>query len=233
MAGDARTMSLRAAIVVSAMAGLTTFLHAETLRAEEPGISATGKGITGGALLGGELVVAVEAIAGVKPTWAYVVGGLAGAAAGGVGGYFVEQGSDPKPSFYMLAAGMALIIPTTVAVLQATSYKAPVEYTEEKTIRDSAPAAPASPEAPATGAPPAPAAPGATPALPAPATQPTSQDRSRPPRVALSLVDLEAGTLRLSVPVVQVHPVYTSAELQKYGVEQRAEVRVPVFQAIF
>ena len=81
---------------------------ASNAQAEE--ISPTGKGITGGALLGAELVMALEAAFGVQDTWAYVGGGVAGAAAGGVGGYFIEQGSDAKPSYYMLAGGMALII---------------------------------------------------------------------------------------------------------------------------
>ena len=44
------------------------------------------KGVVGGALLGAEVVLVTQAALDVEPTWAYVVGGLAGAAAGGVGG---------------------------------------------------------------------------------------------------------------------------------------------------
>lgn len=98
-------------------------------RAEE--VSPKGKGIAGGALLGGEVVMGVEAAFGVQPAWAYLLGGVLGAGAGGYGGYLVEQNGSPKVSLYMLAGGMALIIPTTVAVLQATSFKPSVEYTED------------------------------------------------------------------------------------------------------
>ncbi len=87
--------------------------------------SATGKGITGGALLGAEVIMLVEAAIKVKKPWAYAVGGIAGGIAGGVGGYFIEDGAEPKISIYLLAGGMALAIPTTVAVLNATAYKPP------------------------------------------------------------------------------------------------------------
>ncbi len=194
--------------------------------AEEPGIDPTGKGITGGALLGGELVMAVEAALGVQNTWAYVGGGVGGAVLGGVGGYFVEQGGDPKPSYYMLAGGMALLIPTTVAVLQATSYKAPDHYIAEDPGVDTAP----DPE------PTGPVEPGTTvtvtaPEAKAPVRKPA--DVAVRPHVPLSLVDVHDGSLRMGVPAVQVLPTYTAVEMKKYGVDQRTELRVPVFQATF
>ena len=60
-----------------------------SVHAEE--VATTGKGIVGGALLGAELVLVTEAAFKVQPGWAYLVGGVGGAAAGGVGGYFIEQ----------------------------------------------------------------------------------------------------------------------------------------------
>src|SRR5437773_7149887 len=63
--------------------------------------SPAGKGIIGGALLGAESVMLVEAAADTKPAWAYAVGGGLGAIGGGVGGYFAQQG-DPKISLYLL-----------------------------------------------------------------------------------------------------------------------------------
>ena len=95
-------------------------------------VPATGKGIVGGALLGGELVMLVEAAFGVKSGWVYVLSGVLGAGAGGFGGSVLEKEADAKVSVYMLAGGMALVIPTTVAVLQATSYSPPEDYTEDK-----------------------------------------------------------------------------------------------------
>ena len=93
--------------------------------------SPTGKGTVGGALLGAEAVMLVEAAADVKQGWAYALGGGLGAVAGGVGGFFAEDSGDAKLSLYLLVGGMALVIPTTVAVLSATAYE-PVNYTEDK-----------------------------------------------------------------------------------------------------
>lgn len=192
-------------------------------------VDATGKGITGGALLGGELVMAVEAAFGVQNTWAYVGGGLAGAAAGGVGGYFIEQGSDAKPSFYMLAGGMALIIPTTVAVLQATSYKAPDHYIEDApgdTTPASEPPRPAEqPAGPSTVTVTTPEA-----TAPSRTTAPVATTR---PHIPISLVDLHDGSFSMGVPAVELRPTYTPMELSTYGVSQKTELRLPVFRATF
>lgn len=209
----------RTALLVSCLAGVSTLLAAGQLHAEEPGVSATGKGITGGALLGAEAVTAVEAAFGVKPAWAYLVGGGLGAVGGGIGGYFVEQGDDAKPAHYLLAAGMALIIPTTVAVLLSTSYRPPSEYTEDRT-------GPATPATEPPRAEPAPA-----PAVTAPATGAKAPVAA--PAVALSLVDWREGTVRVGLPVPEVRPMYTSAEVRRFGVDQRTEYRLPVFQAVF
>jgi hypothetical protein len=49
----------------------------------------------------------------------------------------------------------------------------------------------------------------------------------------MSLVYLSAGSLRLGVPAPEIRPMYTTAEVRKYGVDQRAEFRLPLFQATF
>ena len=193
-------------------------------------VSATGKGIAGGALLGGETVMLVEAAFGAKPAWAYIVGGLAGAAGGGVGGYFVEQGATAKPSLYLLAGGMALIIPTTVAVLSASAYEPPKSYTEDKPPADEPVAEPPN------GSPPPGA--GATPAASsAPAEGspgPSSRlERHRARHLPPAIVDVAGGTVALSVPAVEVGGVYTRVELATFGVAQTTEVRVPVVHVLF
>lgn len=81
----------------------------------------TGKGIAGGVLLGAELAVFGEAIAGLETPWLYWVGAAAAAAGGGVGGYYVESGGAPRTSYYMLAGGMALSIPAMIVYLDATN----------------------------------------------------------------------------------------------------------------
>jgi hypothetical protein len=128
------------------------FTHAAEAADSPPATptSATGKGTVGGALLGAEAVMLVEAAADVKQGWAYGLGGGLGAVAGGVGGFFAEDSGDAKLSLYLLVGGMALVIPTTVAVLSATAYE-PVNYTEDKPPPADEPVA----EPPQGGAPPA------------------------------------------------------------------------------
>ena len=91
------------------------------VRADGP-VTPTGKGIAGGILLGAEVVMIPIAIGGVEDAWPYPVFGALGAAGGAVGGYFVEQTGVAEPAVYMLAGGLALVIPTLVTVLNATVY---------------------------------------------------------------------------------------------------------------
>lgn len=230
--------------LISLSAALAGTAHAEGSQA-----SSTGKGVTGGALLGGEAVMLVEAAAGTRPGWAYAVGGGLGAIAGGVGGYFPEHDHDTKLSFYLLVGGMALVIPTTVAVLSATAYT-PTDYTEDRPSPDepiAQPAAPLPATSPAPAAEPAPAAtpapapePAPAPAAPAPATAPSGRARdrvgspvARRQQVAPALVGITDGSLTLSVPAVEVRQMYTRTEIALYGVKQHTEVEVPVLNLAF
>ncbi len=113
---------------------------------------AAGKGVVGGSLLGAEIVLATEAAFKVQPGWAYAVGGLGGAVAGGVGGYFIERDASPKATMLILASGMALIIPTTVAVLSATAYEPPASYTQDRAPTDEPVAEPPQPSSAPTPA---------------------------------------------------------------------------------
>ena len=193
--------------------GLALFTHSPSARADE--VPATGKGIAGGALLGAEVVLVGEAIAGVKPAWAYVVGGVVGAGGGAVGGYFIEKNANSKVSVYLLAGGMALMIPTIVAVLQATSYTPPDEYTEDR---------------PAGGAP-VPEPPRAQP----PSTVPQTHYHWQPAKQKLpgGLLDLDEGAVAVAVPEIELRPLYKQDELLKFGLEQQHELRVSVFSATF
>lgn len=110
-----------------------------TAKAEPTLVSGTGKGIAGGGLLGAEVVTISMGLAGVKPWWAYLLGSVGGAAAGATGGYFVEQeaGTGQAP-VYMLAGGLALIIPAVVVVLNATAFD-PGEENDAETVQGSRP----------------------------------------------------------------------------------------------
>jgi hypothetical protein len=226
--------------VLAVGVALSLMGQAHAARADE--VPATGKGIAGGALLGGEVVMLGEALVGVKSGWAYLIGGVVGAGGGGYLGYVAEQNADPKVSVYLLAGGMALVIPTTVAVLQATAYKPPEEYTEDRPAAGSP-----IPEPPRATPPPGAAPPGAAPPPPGTAPGSTSITPESSQRVAMlhyhwekhllpaptGLFDLGDGSVRLAMPSIEIRPAYAAAEIAKFGVTQHEELRVPVFSATF
>lgn len=177
-------------------------------------VSPTGKGIAGGAMLGAEVVLITTAIIGAKEWWPYVVFGAVGAGGGAVGGYFVEQvddGNTPEPSLYMLAGGLALVIPTVVAVLNATAYEP--EGDEE-----------AGEEGEENGE----ETPGGE------GSVEVETGKRRPIPLAMIGVDL-FGAPRVSpgVPAVAVTPMYSKQELATYGVAQETVVTVPLVTGAF
>lgn len=204
-------------LVSSVLTSAVVFsLLASTGRAHAQEASPTGKGVVGGALLGGELVMAIEAAFNVQSTWAYIGGGLAGAAAGGVGGYFVERDSTARYPMLLLAGGLTLAIPTTVAVLSATAYEPPATFVQDQAPADEPVADPpqATPPPPKTGA---------------ARTRPVAK---RLPSAPPALIDVEADRLSLSVPAVEVRDVFSKAEVAM-GAPQATEVRIPVLSVLF
>jgi hypothetical protein len=174
------------AAALSAMMFTGSLAYAPSARADE--VSPTGKGIVGLGLLGGEAVVITMSLVGVRNPWAYLGGGVAGAAAGAVGGYFVEQGSsDGRVPIYLLAGGLALIIPGVVLTLNGTAYQGNENATEDKAPTN-VPAGPAadpgqtggSAVAPAT-APSSPPPSTPPPSAPPPSTTPPSGGTTTPP----------------------------------------------------
>ena len=222
------------------------------LAAHAEEVSTTGKGVVGGTLLGAEIVLATEAAFKVQPTWAYVVGGLGGAVAGGVGGYFIEQNASAKTTMLVLAGGMALAIPTTVAVLSATAYEPPASYTQDRAPADEPVAEPPQPalapggnvSAPATTTP---AGTEVTPPVVTPPAPAPTGSRPRSRRNALArrtlpldyhlsppaLIGVSAQALTLGVPAIELRDVYSRNELAMFGVSQATELRVPVLSFLF
>ena len=235
---------------------VTLVLAPLAAHAEE--VSTTGKGVVGGTLLGAELVLASEAAFKVQSTWAYVAGGLGGAAAGGVGGYFIERSASPKTTMLILAGGMALAIPTTVAVLSATAYEPPANYTQDRAPADEPVAEPPQPSAAPNSPPPAPVAPPSSNEYPAPAPAPApvvtppaappSSSSLRPARrnslaqrrvprdyhlSPPAVIGVSAQALTLGVPALELCDVYSRTELAMFGVSQGTELRVPVLNFLF
>jgi hypothetical protein len=193
-------------------------------------VSPTGKGIVGGALLGGEVVTIVESIAGVRSGWAYGIGAIAGAAAGGVGGYFVEQGStDGRAPVYMLAGGMALIIPALVLTLNATRYRPDPTATQDTTPVDVGPTAdPGAPAGPTV-------APSTTP-TPAASPDATPKSTTAPGGGALFHVTVDPGTkiaAGMGVPFPTIRPMWSQIEQKELGMAQGTEVRMPIVRVAF
>jgi hypothetical protein len=77
--------------------------------------------LAAGAMIGTEAVLMTEAALRLKPTWAYWVGAGAGLAGGAVGGYYLAPLTNQRGSIYLLSGGIALVLPTVLAVASAMS----------------------------------------------------------------------------------------------------------------
>lgn len=240
---------LRATVLAALAAGAILAVPGSA-QAEE--VTPTAKGIVGGAFLGGELVVFGEALFGVRSTAAYIIGAGAGAAAGGVGGYFVEQAvDDGRIPAYMLAGGLALMIPAIVVALDATRYMPTEGAREDKPViaPPSDPgkpggssvvgAEPSTPPAvtpgPGSATTPSTETPAPAPA-PAPAPPPGGGGGgTQAPRAPqASLFNLRNGDFSMGVPVPEVRPVVGSVERARLGVDNRgSELRFPVVRVTF
>jgi hypothetical protein len=219
-----------------------TEAYAQAAEEDTGAVSGTAKGIVGGAFLGAEIVMMPMGIAGLKPWWPYVVFGSVGAVGGAVGGWAVEQANPPAEApLYMLAGGLALVIPTLVLTLNATT-RSDFEEAEGTTVVN-----PDGSTAPGDGAAPPPAPPGDGTAPPPPAEGGTTiqiQSKRKKPRktarapsgfALFNLSNLVSGhtTVEVGVPAIEVRPMYSNDEIAKFGVQQTNEVRVPVVSTSF
>ncbi len=238
-----------ATVALAALASTTVLADAREAHAQTVNeVSPTGKGIVGCALLGAETVMLIEAAAGARPGWAYILGGVLGAGAGAAGGYFLEQAAVGDSALTgvaigTLVVGLGVAIPTTIAMLNATAYRPEAEAPTE----DASPAAGPVDEsttpgasAPAEGGAPAPAAAPASGS--APAASPTS---SRTPHGngsrltaarafrATGLLDFTEAGMNLAVPALSVGSAVTVAEMRQYGVGSVPELRLPLLSGSF
>ncbi|MGZ5662466.1 MAG: hypothetical protein ACXWG6_13955 [Usitatibacter sp.] len=237
--------SIRAFALAAVAAGTVLLGSPSVAHAEE--VSPTGKGVVGGALLGGEVVIFIEAIAGVRSGTAYLLGAGGGAVAGGVGGYFIEQSSsDGRVPAYMLAGGLALIIPALVVTLDQTRYLPSEGAREDRPVTNLPPPDPGKPGGGSVvGAEPTPAAapptpPSGTTPAPAPTTPPAGGGTGGTPsqargRLTPSLLNLQGvSSFRVGVPVPEVHPVFTASQKKEFAVESHAsELRFPAMNVTF
>lgn len=242
-------MAMRTLNALAVSAALAAAVVAVPREAQAEEVTPTAKGIVGTALLGGEIVVFAEAIFGVRSPAAYLIGAGAGAVAGGVGGYFIEQSvSDGRIPAYLLAGGLALLIPAIVVALDATRYMPTEGAREDKPPANLPPSDPGKPGGssvigaePAGGTtPPASSTPAGTPpsGTTPPATTPPSGGgggTQAPVRAPVSsLFDVHGGNLRLGMPVPDFKPIMSANDRNKMGVaNQGNEVRFPVVKIAF
>jgi hypothetical protein len=129
---------MKNALVLRIAVGLAACFAGTAVASDASAAEATnrGKGVAGGVLLGAETVCLTEAAFGLQPTWLYGVGALAGAGGGVWVGYHLAGSSSSRPSSFLLAGGIALVIPTLIGIITATHFQPPETYREEQQPED-------------------------------------------------------------------------------------------------
>jgi hypothetical protein len=196
-----------------------------TSDAEASQVKAMGKGTAGGALLGAEVGFLGLSAFGARSGWLYGTVPTALAIGGGIGGYYLDKSigdtGDAKPVMYMLAGGMLLVVPTIVITLSATA----TTYTSEDV-----PAADGGVKAAPAG--------GGGEGTTVTAPEKTSLRHVEPIRPAIppsfALVNFDQQiSPRMSLPAVEVSPMYSSVELSKFGGQQRWQFNAPLVAVTF
>ena len=218
---------------LAALAALVAGVVSVPRTAHAEPVTPTAKGAVGGGLLGAEIVVFGEALVGVHKTAWYLIGAGVGAAGGAVGGYFIEQSvSDGRIPAYILAGGLAALIPAVVVALDATRYLPNEGAREDKPVV-SPPSDPGKPGGSSVvGAEPT-TTPSPSPDGTTPAPIPAPGGGTAPVQAPQSLLDFNDG-FRMGVPVPQVRGLLGSAERARMGVDNRGtELRFPVVRVVF
>lgn len=240
-----------AAITLAGIASTVVLTHTTESHAQSANVNVvtpTAKGIIGCALLGAETVTLIQAAAGARPRWAYIVFPLLGAAAGGVGGYFLEDaaagGTDTAltaVSVGSLVLGLGLVVPSVIAYVSATNYHPETDQPAEDAAPANGPIDESSGPPAEGGAAPATTGGGGGTTAPAPAASGAQSSlhlrRSRmvaaPALRPTGLVDFARGSMSLSVPAISVQNSVSLQEMRQYGMGGQSELRVPVLSGSF
>jgi hypothetical protein len=177
------------------------------------------KGTIGGAMLGAEVAMLTESAFRLRPTWMYLAGGAGGGLIGGYVGNRMSGGSNRPPSF-LLAGGIALIIPTIMGVLTATQYE-PIGTIRQDSVDDSAEDGSGDDEEgddeEGGEEPPDPAA-----------TDPDSMGGGDAPEPGA-----RAPAPRLELPTIGLAQAFSRDELVQFRVRQATELHVSVLRGVF
>lgn len=191
------------------------------------------KGMVGLGFVGVEVGLIVPAIAGARDWWPYLVFPVLGGAGGAVGGYFLDQATanQPEISVTILAVSMALLVPTVIGTLALTAYRPPSEAqaadedmryeqqgegvdatqddggTSTDAVRDEG-----SGESASTG---------------------LERRLAALTRGGAGLLRFDRGQLLLALPLVSSRATFTAEEIERLGLQQRAEMEIPLVSATF
>lgn len=165
------------------------------------------KGTIGGAMLGAEVVMLTESAFRLRPGWMYWAGGGAGGLLGGYLGYEISDDSSNRPPSFLLAGGIALIIPTIMGVLTATQYE-PIGTIRQDLPGDSGDGSDADGDEPDTDEPDSMRA-------------DPEQPQARPP------------VPRLELPTIGLAQAFSRDELARFRVRQAPELHVSLLRGVF
>lgn len=232
-------LALRTRLGIAAVAtvfGASVLLGGEHA-ARADNVDGKGKGIAGGILLGAEVVTIPMALFGVKAGWAYALFSGLGAVGGGIAGWGVESATgaygtppgDGRAPIYMLAGGLALVIPSVVLLLNATRYQPPEGAVEDQVPKNAPAPNPGNPSGSSVISGEGSGSVGGSTQTPAPPPTPKQSPQSFP----RSLLDVRDGSFSLGVPVPEVRDAYSLRQLRDLGVKQATEVRMPILEVSF
>jgi len=181
-------------------------------------VASMGKGIVGLGLLSGELVLSVEALAGVKNPWALAIPTIVAVGGGATGGYFIDKLDKPEASVALLACGLALFLPSIVIAVAKTKYVSEKDLAEDVSVtmadEEEAGAGEEGTETEAEAAPP-----------------PEPEAKASGPVHAM--VDVSRSRVQLGVPPLEVLGLYSDEELQFLARNQGVEYRLSLLHVAF
>jgi len=210
---------MKKVICLSVFAFILAFAFSNSARAGE--VSNNGaKGCVGLGLLAGELVVTIEAVAGVKKAWILAVTGLIALGGGAAGGYYAETSPDAETGGQvgvgLLAGGMAFLVPAMIIATHMTRFAgkkdsgAEVEVIVEKD----------------TGG-------GASEEEAAEEEAPAEEEAAAEAPETTAMINVNERMVSLAVPPLQVHPVYPQDDIGFLTGEQELEYRMNLLNVVF
>jgi len=229
-----RPRAVRSMVVTAGLVAVALALAAPRAEAEKK-VSSMGKGIVGLGLLSGEVVLSVEALAGVKNGWALAIPTIVAAGGGATGGYFIDRLDKPEVSVALLASGLALFIPSIIIAVARTKYVSEKDLAEDTgvVVTEGAGEEIAGPPAEGTETEPGTEPETETEAEPAAPPEPEVEESGSAGTVPLALLGVDRTGLRVGLPPLEVVDLYSDDELRFLARAQGVEYRLALLHIAF